>query len=242
MPLPQTICPNCNVALPLNETLCPECGEELAALVRLRWEPYLLYNEGLRLARLGDLAGAAAKMRNVVAGLPDERIAYHVLAKLYTQLGNHPEAALWWEAALRRWPGDEAARVGLAGLARLAEVMATPPDSVPLDSVLPEPVPPAAPSPTAEPPAPPAEPIRPEVNRGWAMLLLGVVFVGMFGLAAGALWSEVGAAAARTTLPTPTPLSNLSNAGCPALLDPHTWLLGGPTLVAPTVVPTPYSP
>lgn len=109
-------CPGCDSALPGGASTCPECGEDLAPLLRLEMEPYLLYNQGLSLVQSGDLDGAVLKLRSAMAAMPAEPGPYVVLGKIYAQMGDWAQARRWWEAALRRWPGDPAAQQGLQAL------------------------------------------------------------------------------------------------------------------------------
>jgi hypothetical protein len=109
-------CPNCGIALPAGATICPECNEDLAPLLRVRLAADIAYNEGLRLARSGDLEGAIIKIHEAVAAASEHPAAYIVLGKLYAQKGIWSLARWWWQQALVRWPEDEAARRELAAL------------------------------------------------------------------------------------------------------------------------------
>jgi len=112
--------------LPTEKTMCPDCGEDLAALMRLQLEPYVLYNEGLRLATAGDLDWAILKMHQAAAALPDEPSTCIVLGKLYARRGDWDNARQWWNKTLERWPEEETARKGLATLeARAAAAQAS---------------------------------------------------------------------------------------------------------------------
>lgn len=116
MTQPTTMCPNCKIALLADTTICSDCGEDLAPLMRLQLAAHVLYNEGLRLAKSGNLDGAILKLREAVSAAPDEPSAYVVLGKLHAQKGDWAEARQWWEKTLERWPDEGEARRGLAAL------------------------------------------------------------------------------------------------------------------------------
>ncbi len=99
-------CPYCGGSVPAAETICPDCHEDLAALVRLRLEHAIYYNEALSLAREGHLEAARARLtlsleRNA-RFLPAQRL----LTKVAAALGDWPLARRSAARALDLAPED----------------------------------------------------------------------------------------------------------------------------------------
>ncbi len=103
-------CPYCGGSVPPAETICPDCHEDLAALVRLRLEYAIYYNEALSLAREGHLEAARARLilsleRNA-RFLPAQRL----VTKVAAALGDWPLARRSAARALDLAPEDDLVR------------------------------------------------------------------------------------------------------------------------------------
>lgn len=85
-------------------------------MLRLEMEPYLLYNQGIQLAKSGDLDGAIAKMLAAHKEMPDNPSVLIILGKLFAKKGSWIEARDWWQKTLDRWPEEQAAIDGLDAL------------------------------------------------------------------------------------------------------------------------------
>jgi nucleoid-associated protein YgaU len=122
-------CPACQTPLGPEATACPVCGADLAAAVYLQRQADVLYNAGLRAARVGDVAKAILLLEQCVRGDvvpgsgrdPEEwpQPALALLGKLYARQGQWEQARRAWQQALRAAPGNLAAQQGLAYLAEL---------------------------------------------------------------------------------------------------------------------------
>jgi len=103
-------CPYCGGSLPPTETVCTDCHEDLAALVRLRCEDAIYYNEALFLAREGDLEAARARLILSLERNPRFLPAQRLLAKVCAALGDWTGARRAAARALDLAPDDDLVR------------------------------------------------------------------------------------------------------------------------------------
>ncbi len=120
------VCPVCAVAPAPGRTECPDCGEDLAPLMWLQSQRALLFNEGLRLAKLGQDDAAIRLLEEACAFSSQSGDALVVLGKLYVRKGRLNEARRVWEKCLALEPDHAGASRALAQLDKLEAATARP--------------------------------------------------------------------------------------------------------------------
>ncbi|MFJ9694965.1 hypothetical protein [Kitasatospora sp. NPDC101183] len=78
----EVACPACRVPAALPSPRCPSCGEDLTALVRLRYSGRMDYNAALEALRAGRAAEARVLLRRALAAEPGLVPASSLLAAL----------------------------------------------------------------------------------------------------------------------------------------------------------------
>lgn len=78
----EVACPGCRVPLVPPSLRCPSCGEDLTALVRLRYSGRMDYNAALEALRAGEAAEARVLLRRALAAEPGLGPAQSLLAAL----------------------------------------------------------------------------------------------------------------------------------------------------------------
>lgn len=80
-------CPYCRAIVPADVTVCPDCQEDLSAILRLKYEYVIYYNQALALAREGKLDKAITKALLALEHKENFTPAHVLLAKAYAQRG-----------------------------------------------------------------------------------------------------------------------------------------------------------
>lgn len=119
-------CPVCGLVPAPGGTECPDCGEDLAPLMWLQSQRTLLFNEGLRRAKLGQDDAAIRLLEEACAFSSQSGDTLVVLGKLYVRKGRLDEARRVWEKCLVVEPDHTGATRALAQLDRLEAAAAKP--------------------------------------------------------------------------------------------------------------------
>lgn len=116
-------CPVCTSKQSSNELTCQRCQADLSLLVHLNNQGVVYYNEGLRLARLGQEEVALEHLQAALLLNPDYAESYLVMGKLYAQRGAYEEAIIAWHRVLRQAPPDSPLRAKAErGIAKAEEL------------------------------------------------------------------------------------------------------------------------
>ncbi|MEA2373181.1 MAG: hypothetical protein QOH12_3575 [Solirubrobacteraceae bacterium] len=117
-PLPRITCPiaNCGAENHAVTEVCIGCLTPLAAFSRLTMYPEVLFNRGLRAARLGDSATARECFAAVVLWQPQDVRTRNAHALACLDDSDVPAARDGWEQVIARSPNDPLALRGLAAL------------------------------------------------------------------------------------------------------------------------------
>lgn len=115
-------CPvgTCRAANEAGADVCVRCGTPLRAYAQLVSVPARLFNEGVRVARRGELPRARDLFAAVVYWCPADVEARNALAAACLGLRDVNAARAHWEAVLQRCPADAVARRGLEALRALS--------------------------------------------------------------------------------------------------------------------------
>ena len=89
-------CPKCGTYIVGRRRRCESCGADISALDRLRRISNRLYNEGLEMARVRDLTGAADRLKKSLEFNKENIDARNLLGLVYYEMGESTAAICQW--------------------------------------------------------------------------------------------------------------------------------------------------
>lgn len=89
-------CPKCGSLLAVNKSRCERCGEDVTIFKRAAKASNMFYNEGLAKARVRDLTGAVADLKQSLKMNKRNTNARNLLGLVYYEMGESVEALSEW--------------------------------------------------------------------------------------------------------------------------------------------------